>query len=181
MINLLHNSLTTPSHDGGGRVQLDRQLHARDPGEQETKFSDSHEGGKSSDSQVVGKTKSGKSHGWVNSTVPDEIAELCKVLASIPGLFCTNDPKFSHTHMWNQFAGRLGAGLKMACDQHFVTTTCGNRLQDLYVVENVHNTRDLKIKLHDYTISVRQQGAEFVLTEGFSLLQDSDLWYEAAR
>ena len=66
----------------------------------------------------------------------------------------------------------------MACDQHFVTTTCGNRLQDLYVVENVHNTRDLKIKLHDYTISVRQQGAEFVLTEGFSLLQESDLWYE---
>ena len=94
MIRLLHNSLTTPSHDGGGRVQLDRQLHAQDPGEQETKFSDSHEGGKSSDSQVVGKTKSGKSHGWVNSTGPskiDEIAELCKVLASIPGLFCTND------------------------------------------------------------------------------------------
>lgn len=45
-----------------------------------------------------------------------------------------------------------------------------------YTVENVYNTRDLKIKLQDCTISVQQQGAEFVLTEGFdvifSLLQE---------
>lgn len=45
-----------------------------------------------------------------------------------------------------------------------------------YVVENVYNMRDLKIKLQDCTISVQQQGAEFVLTEGFdvifSLLQE---------
>jgi len=43
-------------------------------------------------------------------------------------------------------------------------------------VENVYNIRDLKIKLQDCTISVQQQGAEFVLTEGFdvifSLLQE---------
>ena len=45
-----------------------------------------------------------------------------------------------------------------------------------YVVENVYNIRDLKVKLQDCTISVQQQGAEFVLTEGFdvifSLLQE---------
>jgi len=45
-----------------------------------------------------------------------------------------------------------------------------------YTVENVYNTRDLKIKLQDCTISVQQEGAEFVLTEGFdvifSLLQE---------
>ena len=45
-----------------------------------------------------------------------------------------------------------------------------------YTVENVYNTRDLKIKLKDCHISVRQQGAEFVLTDGFdvifSLLQE---------
>lgn len=42
--------------------------------------------------------------------------------------------------------------------------------------ENVYNTRDLKIKLQDCTISVQQEGAEFVLAEGFgvifSLLQE---------
>ena len=73
----------------------------------------------------------------------------------------------------------------MARDQHFVTTTCGSRLQDLYVVENVYNTRDLKIKPQDCTISVKQQGAEFVITEGFdvifSLLQEYEVWHEAAR
>eukprot|EP00092_Neocalanus_flemingeri_P032797 GFUD01035670.1.p1 GENE.GFUD01035670.1~~GFUD01035670.1.p1 ORF type:complete len:1485 (+),score=509.47 GFUD01035670.1:55-4509(+) len=45
-----------------------------------------------------------------------------------------------------------------------------------YTVENVYNTRDLKIKLQDCTIGVQQQGAEFVLNEGFdvifSLLQE---------
>ena len=53
------------------------------------------------------------------------------------------------------------------------------------MVQNVYSTRDLKIKPQDCTISVRQQGAEFVITEGFdvifSLLQESDLWQEAAR
>ena len=39
-----------------------------------------------------------------------------------------------------------------------------------YVVENVYNIRDLKIKLQDCTISVQQQGAEFVLTEGFDVI-----------
>ena len=45
-----------------------------------------------------------------------------------------------------------------------------------YTVENVYNSRDLKIKLQDCTISIQQQGAEFVLVEGFdvifSLLQE---------
>jgi len=45
-----------------------------------------------------------------------------------------------------------------------------------YTVENVYNSRDLKIKLQDCTISVQQQGADFVLVEGFdvifSLLQE---------
>jgi len=48
--------------------------------------------------------------------------------------------------------------------------------RDQYTVENVYNTRDLKIKLQDCTISVQQQGAQFVLFEGFdvifSLLQE---------
>ena len=73
----------------------------------------------------------------------------------------------------------------MARDQHFVTTTCGSSIQDLYVVENVYNTRDLKIKPQDCTISVKQQGAEFVITEGFDvifyLLQEYEVWHEAAR
>ena len=53
------------------------------------------------------------------------------------------------------------------------------------MVENVYNTRDLKIKPQDCTISVKQQGAEFVITEGFdvifSLLQEYEVWHEAAR
>ena len=32
-------------------------------------------------------------------------------------VLCHRNPKFSHTHMWNQFAGRPGVGLKMARDQ----------------------------------------------------------------
>ena len=101
------------------------------------------------------------------------------------GKFSHKNLKFSHTHTWNQFAGRLGVGLKRARDQHFVTTTYGSRQVDLYVVENVYNTRDLKIKPQDCTISVKQQGAEFVITEGFdvifSLLQEYEVWHEAAR
>ena len=55
--------------------------------------------------------------------------------------------------------------------------TCSRQPQGTSMwVENVYNTRDLKIKLQDCTISVQQQGAEFVLTEGFdvifSLLQE---------
>jgi len=45
-----------------------------------------------------------------------------------------------------------------------------------YTVENVYNTRDLKIKLKDCKLSVQQQGSEFVLNDGFdvifSLLQE---------
>ena len=45
-----------------------------------------------------------------------------------------------------------------------------------YVVDNVYNTRDLKIKLQDSIINVQQQGAAFVLGDGFdvifSLLQE---------
>jgi condensin complex subunit 1 len=39
-----------------------------------------------------------------------------------------------------------------------------------YVVENVYNTRDLKIQLQDLQVSVREQGANFVLSGGFDVV-----------
>jgi len=39
-----------------------------------------------------------------------------------------------------------------------------------YTVENVYNNRDIKIKLSDCHIGVQQQGAEFMLGEGFDII-----------
>ena len=39
-----------------------------------------------------------------------------------------------------------------------------------YVVENVYNIRDLKIKIQDCIQSVEQEGAVFVLHDGFDVI-----------
>ena len=39
-----------------------------------------------------------------------------------------------------------------------------------YTVENVYNTRDIKIKLSDCLMGVQQSGADFMLGEGFDII-----------
>ena len=39
-----------------------------------------------------------------------------------------------------------------------------------YVVENVYNVRDLKVKIQDANHDVQQCGADFVLREGFDII-----------
>ena len=56
-----------------------------------------------------------KVHKIVQATGHKNYASSIASLKQI--VLCHRNPKFSHTHMWNQFAGRPGVGLKMARDQ----------------------------------------------------------------